>query len=263
MYRLQPNHKYNLTFSRKGIADEQLAKREEERGRKRALDENHPAHSSTKRSRSSYSSTSVSTISTNYSHSISSRHPKSRQSDTYHLSQSRSGQPFRQQGTHKRRRSSSSTSTYSSSSSVERRKPSRRKEESDRNTRRRRSSISPDTRGRDRDYNGRRSSRRSRSQSKSIDRSRVARNRNSMTPGMRSNHDRDGGRNTVTWGNGRRYSTNDDDRYGGSYRDEGRGARDGVKAQKPPPPLRAKKERSLSPFSKRLALTQAMNSGRG
>lgn len=85
----------------------------------------------------------------------------------------------------------------------------------------------------------------------------MARNRNSLTPSVRSNHDRDRGRGPPLRENGRRY-TNDDDRYGGG-RD--REPRDDM-ARRQPPPVVKPKERSLSPFSKRLALTQALNSGR-
>ena len=90
----------------------------------------------------------------------------------------------------------------------------------------------------------------------------MARNRNSMTPGLRSNHDRNGERPRLVRDNSSRYS-NDNDRYGSNFRDRGRDARDGIAVKPPPvvaPPVR--KERSLSPFSKRLALTQAMNMGR-
>ena len=82
----------------------------------------------------------------------------------------------------------------------------------------------------------------------------MARNRNSMTPGViNSNHDRhNGGRSQHARDRERRHS-NDNERYG---------CRDEKPAQHAPPPPPIRKERSLSPFSKRLALTQAMNMGR-
>ena len=53
--------------------------------------------------------------------------------------------------------------------------------------------------------------------------------------------------------------SNDNDRYGSSARDR----TEGIGGSRPPlNSLPQKKERSLSPFSKRLKLTQAMNMGR-
>lgn len=114
------------------------------------------------------------------------------------------------------------------------------------------SSVSPDPRGRDQNFQGKRSNRRSRSYSYSRDRSQVARNRRSMTPSAPPQ--RNGGSyirklsdaNTRN----RRYSNNND-RYGGSLK--------GPRTSQFSQPRR--KERSLSPFSKRVALTQAMNTG--
>ena len=244
-------------LDRKGIADELLGKKAEERGRKRTQDENDPPLGSRKRSRSSHSSTSVSTISTNLSRSRSPspRRSKSHRDDAYHTSQrTTSKPPFLKDATRKRQRSSSSSAaSYSSGSSAER-PPASRHNVDDRNTRRRRSSISPDARGRDRDFYRKRGNRRSSSRNNSMDRSKVARNRNSMTPGiMNSNHDRHNeGRSQHVRDHERRYS-NDNERYG---------RRDEKPAQHAPPPPPIRKERSLSPFSKRLALTQAMNMGR-
>jgi hypothetical protein len=76
-----------------------------------------------------------------------------------------------------------------------------------------------------------------------------------MTPDVRPLQDRSNGRDYPR----SRYAE-DDGRYGSSYRDRGRSDRDEPPGQTRFPPVR--KERSLSPFSKRLALTQAMNSGR-
>lgn len=236
-----------LTNLRKGIADEQLAQKELERGRKRALDENEPPNSIRKqpRSVSSYSSTSVSTISTNLSRSASPKRPRLRDI-----------RPSDENDRRKRRRSSSySDVSYSSDYSYHRRRKSQAGGP-DRNTRRRRSSNSPKLRGRDRDAgDGRRLPR---SRTDSMDKGKIARHRNSMTPDVRPMQDRSNGRVPERH---RHSYPNDDDRYGSSYRDRGRGERDEPSVKQPPaPPVR--KERSLSPFSKRLALTQAMNMGR-
>lgn len=148
-----------------------------------------------------------------------------------------------------RQNSSYSSSSRSPDSSSERR---HRKFSSGRH-----SSLSPDPRGRDRNFQGKRSNRRSRSHSCSRDRSQVARNRQSMTPGAPPQWN--GGpkirKNSVANARNRRYS-NDNDRYGGSLRVADRGIPRTSHFTQPP-----KKERSLSPFSKRVALTQAMNTG--
>lgn len=121
----------------------------------------------------------------------------------------------------------------------------------------RHSSVSPDLHGRGRNFQGKRSNRRSRSHSYSRDRSRVARNRQSMTPGAPPQWN--GGpkirKSSDANTRNRRYS-NDNDRYGGSLRGADRGI---PRTSHFPQPRR--KERSLSPFSKRVALTQAMNTG--
>lgn len=165
-------------------------------------------------------------------------------------------------GNHRRRRSSSmSSSSYSSESSFERRRRDRSINR-DFKTSRHRSSMSPDPRERERTFYGKRSNRRTRSRSYSRDRSRVARNRQSMTPGAPSRWDRGQRtpRHSDDFNRDRRpqYST-DNDRYGSSFRasdqDNPRNTRP-MRHSQPEP-----KARSLSPFSKRLALTQAMNIG--
>lgn len=149
-----------------------------------------------------------------------------------------------------RQNSSSSSSSRSPDSSSERRP--RGGSRIEKFSSGRRSSVSPDPRGRDRNFQGKRSNRRSRSHSYSRDRSQVARNRQSMTPSAPpqwkgvSNIRKLSDANTRN----RRYS-NDNDRYGGSLK--------GPRTSHFPQPR--KKERSLSPFSKRVALTQAMNTG--
>ena len=235
-----------LTVTRKGIADEQLAKKEEERGRQRASDENHAPNGSRKRSRSisSYSMTSVSTISTNLSRSASPKRPR--------LGEAR---PSFGSGSLKRRRSSSiSEASYSSEDSYKRRGKLWATED-DRNTRRRRSSVSPDNRGRDSKLPERR--RPPRSRSDSMDRDKIARHRHSLTPERRSLGNRRNGRD-----HDRSRRPADSARYGGTkhppYGHERRENDPPIHSRAPPP----RKERSLSPFSKRLALTQAMNMSR-
>ena len=256
---------HSLTITRKGIADEQLAKAQAERGRKRGFDENTLPRHRSKRSRSSSSSfsSSVSTISTNRSRSVSSKRSKK----SHHFE--RDTRIERGHSSRKRRRSlsTSSSGSYSSYSSSSRSPPPRRDRYEERNTRRRHSSNSPQARGRDRHSGGgRRVPRRSRSRTDSMDRSRIARNRNSLTPDVRSNHER-GTKHRSPWlHRDRRYSnTDDDDRYGGGRRRSG--PRDDFRRESPaqkraPPTPEVRQERSLSPFSKRLALTKAMNMGR-
>lgn len=305
-----------LTIFRKGVADEQLAKRERERGHRQKVDEYTHLDGSRKRSRavsSNSSSSSISTISTNLSRSPLPLKFTEAKHETTNSSHAGLGK--------RRRRSTSSSMTYTSESSVEKRRPDR-SSNGGRNTRRRRSSmspnirgrdrsqdrtvnkgriddqkrrqnsrsssiscssdtsfetnrrrrtrdnqdhrenfrssISPDSRGRDRNYFGKRSNRRTRSRSYSRDRSRVARNRHSMTPGapprqIKRHSELSPAKTRGSW------SFNDNDRYGssirGSGRDNSRAPRSAKFSERPP------KERSLSPFSKRLALTQAMNIG--
>ncbi|PYH95825.1 hypothetical protein BO71DRAFT_350383 [Aspergillus ellipticus CBS 707.79] len=229
----------------KGLADEILAKkREEERGRKRDLDEADPHDSRTKRARSasSHSASSVATISTSRSHS---RSPV-RGGD---YGARRSHDRTRSISSHPRKRRYSDTSSHysdASHSSGEKDARSRSREWSDdRNTRRRHRESSPDERGRPR-HLSRDGGRRDRTRSRSVDHSRIARTRRSATPithpegnysGSRDHMDRPG----PSHGRSANFGS-------GGGRDQGRG----------PPPQR---ERSLSPYSKRIALTQAMNTG--
>ena len=130
-----------------------------------------------------------------------------------------------------------------------------------RGKRRRHSSRSPVDRGRDRDFNSNRGSRRTRSPSESRDRSEVIRNRMSMTPGLPTRRESEQD-NDSRWPDkvDRRQSySNDNDRYGSSARNQDENIRD---TRPPPNVLHQRKERSLSPFSKRLKMTQAMNMGR-
>ena len=292
---------------RKGVADEILAKKEEERDLKRKADADGFMNGSRKRSRStsSYSSNSVSTISTSFSRSSS---PKL--AGLRHTGQSQLFSNL--EVDRKRRRSRSSSVSYDSDSSHSRRRANRsrvidsgeydgtgpserdprrsrgfenrrrdltrsrslshekidgRRERSQhgetRHKRRRHSSKSPVDRGRDRDFNSNRGSRRTRSPSESRDRSEVLRNRKSMTPGLPAGRDSrqdDRFKRPEHHSNAdRRQSYSDDnDRYGRSARDRNEDTR-----TRPPPKSHPQnRERSLSPFSKRLKLTQAMNMGR-
>ena len=97
-----------------------------------------------------------------------------------------------------------------------------------------------------------------------MDRSRIARNRRSMTPVTRgpergqSNTGPQYQKEETTVENDRRYANHRDGyRRGFSTKaSPGRNGKQGAAT------ISSRKERSLSPFSKRLALTQAMNMGR-
>ena len=240
--------------------------KEAERGRKRAAEEGQ-LYRNRRISRSrSYSSASVSTISTNLS-----RSPKRtllEDSQTINFSQP-SGAPHPERSRKRRRSSSTSSSADSvlSSSSYSGSRSPRR--DDGRNTRRRRSAVSPTARGRDVHHDYSRPLRPSRSRDDSMDRSRIARRRISISskekPPYRSNgysrgeeqyngESRQGSSQTDL--NARR-RFGDDDPHGRSPRQDGGTERNKPDSRPPPPP--ARKERSLSPFSKRLALTQAMN----
>ena len=164
------------------------------------------------------------------------------------------GQEHRRRGYSRSR----SISSASDSSFEDYRRRSTHRE--NRSKRRRHSSRSPDDRGRDRDLEGNRGSRRTKSPYESRDRSQVIKNRKSMTPGIPSRRaEETRGRNhRPSIDRGDKYAK-DNDRYGGSARDQG----ENVRAARPPPSAPpSRKDRSLSPFSKRLLLTQAMNMGR-
>ncbi|KAJ6004152.1 hypothetical protein N7522_005797 [Penicillium canescens] len=228
------NENPNELLQTVGVADELLAKREQERGRKRDLEDTTDRDSqSPKRARSvsSHSMSSISTISTNRSYSASPR--RSRRDAHDGRRDSTSPPPTKSR---KRRYSDSSEGRAGSVHSSEQRPRSISRERTeDRNTRRRRRESSPEERGRHRAAE-RHSSRRDR-RSKSADKARVPKEKRSPTP--------DGAR----------------DRY---YRDraspprQSQPPRQDTRMRSDQPP----RERSLSPFSKRLALTQAMNHGR-
>ncbi|RAL00286.1 zinc finger CCHC-type containing 10 [Aspergillus ibericus CBS 121593] len=226
----------------KGLATEILAKREEERGRKREFEEADPLDNRSQmskraRSASSDSASSVATISTTRSRS---RSPPGRGDygarNSHDRTRSVSSHP---PGQRKRRYSdASSHNSAVSYSSGERGTRSRSREwQGDRNTRRRRRESSPEERGRPR-HLSRDRERRDRSRSRSVDQSRVARARRSVTPERLPESNYPGPKDPS-----RSHASN----LGEDRRGQGR------------PP--ARRERSLSPYSKRLALTQAMNLG--
>jgi len=203
-------HSLICATSRKGVADEQLAKAEMERGRKRARESEDSDQDVPKRRRSvsSASSVSVSTISTNLSRSPSprpsipqnarqkSRALRSESPPTRRASRISISPPRRLTDSEKKRRRDSFSSVESRSSE----QPHRGAQDSEeRYTRRKIQEHSPRARGRS-PYRG-----------------------NGRLSNDRRNSDE--GRNFVR------------------------------PTRKPSPP----RERSLSPFSKRLALTQAMN----
>ena len=200
----------------------------------------HPSSQSRKRARSvsSSASDSISTISTNLS--ISPKRPR-RDQDEYMTSQ-REDVNFRSPSRdRKRRHQSSSSMSYSSSDHS-----LRRTDRGGDHRRRRHRTVSPESRGRPNSQ--RRGSRRSRSRSESIDKSRVARERKSMTP-----HTVDKERRRSDHLGGRM------DRHGFDRRGEGVRPTESGNIRQPAPSQPVRKERSLSPYSRRLALTQSMN----
>ncbi|KAJ5562207.1 hypothetical protein N7461_000968 [Penicillium sp. DV-2018c] len=218
----------NELLRKEGIADELLARREEERGRKEDLDDITDRYSQSPRRDRSLS---VATISTNRSYDSSPHRGKHDAYGADRRDDSRSPEMTR-----KRRYSDSSEDQRGSPQPGRKtRSPSGERAE-DRNTRRRHRESSPEERGRHRGA-GRHSERRHR-RSRSVDKERI-KDLRSMTPDVP--HDR-------------------------SYRDRasppgqsqsGR-SRPDSRAQK----QQAPRERSLSPFTKRLRLTEAMNYGR-
>ena len=164
---------------------------------------------------------------------------------------------------HNRKRSlppglNSRSFSNSSDSSFEERNR-KRSRSVDRSKRRRRGSRSPDDRGRGRDMYGTRGNRRTRSPSNSKDRSLVTRYRKSMTPALPSDS-MDG--QTHNNGSSKMPYAKDSDRGTGTSHWNGRmsGRENGFcKENFPGNRPVDQRLRSLSPFSKRLALTQVMN----
>lgn len=279
-----------LKMNRKGVADAQLAKKEEERGRKRQVEVNDQMNGSRKRSRSmsSYSSISVSTISTNISDS-----PSPKLTSKGHTGQSQLLSKL--EVDRKRRRSSSPSIPYSAGSSLDGKerehlrnpglnRPGRKRpmagarshistspmdqgrtqtsRSEDYTKRRRYSSRSPSDRGRGRESYPRRGSRRT-SSNGSRDRSKVVRNRKSMTPGLSAtqlprNGQKGGKPENDLFCDRRQSYSKDHDRYGSSARDRDRN--ENIRGSRAPrDSLPQREERSLSPFSKRLALTMLLS----
>lgn len=228
------------------MADEILAKREAERGRKRDLDKEDEDRygQSPKRARSisTDSADSISTISTNRSASAS---PKRHSRHSSRANDRRSSASPPPGETRKRRYSDASdgSSAKSYSSGVRQRSRSRSREwTEDRNIRRRRRESSPEERGRNRDSK-KHDSRKTDRRSQSADKSRIAKARRSMTP-------------DATYDHSEKRSYRDREPLKGGPSQSGRSRQD-PRARGGPP-----RERSMSPYSKRLALTQSMNLGR-
>ncbi|EAW07894.1 uncharacterized protein ACLA_026110 [Aspergillus clavatus NRRL 1] len=186
---------------------------------------------------------SVSTISTSRSHSKSPPRP-----DGYNARREHERAPSRSShhSRARKRRYSDSVSDHSDSSysSGERQRSRSREWARDRNTRRRRQESSPEVRGRPRNTSED-GSRRGRTRSINMDHSRIAKERRSATPNTEQTHHplrKDTREATI-----RRPSHLDNPPNNGYSR---------------PTAQSSRRERSLSPYSKRLALTQAMNIGR-
>lgn len=307
-----------LTPGRGEVAGENLPENEEQRPRKRKIDEGGSINGSgtrfRSRSLSSSSSTSISTISTKISHSPT---PSPEQAG---LSRNWTSTRSPELGKRQRRFSSSSRSYSSEASS--RRPENVRPRDNSRNTRRRRCSTSPESRGRERHHHNiaindppdhdrnsgrisrsssilsasesslnqrhryrseygqrqgrkrqsstspasqtrgqksqnKKSRRRTRSGSVSKGRSEGIRSRRSISPKDRLRQD---DKHLDSSRNRRPPISYDTDRYGSGFRGSDRvESRHTMSARSVQPP---RKERSLSPFSKRLALTQAMNMGK-
>lgn len=238
---------------RKGIADEQLAQREQERSRKRDREDDAPDLLETKRPRSisSDSSVSVSTISTSASGS-----PSRKTADN--LGRHRTDRSPHSPHSERRKRTRVSYSSTESDRDAE--EFGREERTSSRNTRRKMRETSPHQRGR------RRTRSRSGSRDQSFDVSTQGPPYDSTSRDPRPASIEEGSSKRRTRNNeadyrGDRGQENTRSRYSGDDDQITRkhyGERVGRNLQARAPP----RERSLSPFSKRLALTQAMNLGR-
>ena len=188
--------------------------------------------------------------------------------DKYYHSQQSPSILRKEIGTRKRRRSlTSSERSLSSEPSEREARPISRDQE--RNTRARRGLLSPDERGRrrSRSREGRKRGR-SRSRTRSVHRGHTTRVSRSVTPHRPTRQDawfdspRERGhydREIEHIGRRNRSDQTRHDSYDERGRNNGRREEESRKENQTRPPP---KERSLSPFSKRLALTQAMNMGR-
>ncbi|KAK1836206.1 hypothetical protein QBC39DRAFT_339068 [Podospora conica] len=228
---------------KKGVADELLAQKEAERARKRELEAEEEEPASPPKRRRSYSPDSVSTIST--------RSPSPVRADDHHRSRARPV-AFRDaspQASHGRQRSVDSRDRVSHQPSVS---PERALPAKDHVSRRQRS-ISP--------YGGSQRRREARTTKDAAELNRpnreFSRSRSRSTSRSRSRSPiRSPARPSSRRGNAGagRYR----DREDRPRRDDGNRPQQPPPQQQPPPP----RQRSLSPFSKRLALTQTMNRGR-
>jgi hypothetical protein len=267
----------NDLLRKKGVADEQLAKLEAERGTNNGDLSHSPIRPSRKRSRSSSSSaSSVSTISTNRSTSASPKRTRTTKGYAEDLDKPMFSQQESQLPRFGQKRQRSLTPVSSSGSSASRQSYSKEREyaKHERNTRRRRSSVSPERRGRRSRHERVDHRRRERSRDDSMDRSQIARQRLSKTPDRRGGH-QDHGTKDLEGSHNNHDRDRSNDGYGAprdGY-DRGRAHADGPVAngkmgmnRENAPQLRTRpdqvRERSLSPYSKRLALTQAMGAGR-
>ena len=291
-----------LNLNRKGVADEELSKKEAQRAANVALGEA-PSRSV---SASSYSSVSASTISTRLSRSISpgARHHAIHRRDRDHWNrrcQPMSGKSQRRRAStssdmsisdrsedgasgvqrqyqkepyskwperldrrrandKKRRRSASSLSSNDGARDDQRALYMR---DDDRNLRRRHSSTSPDDRGRDRYVARNYSSRRERSRSSSRDKSMIARHRSSMTleidatPGRKK---KGGNGSDLQDGIATRPGASQNPKEPSSSKDQAFSL--SSKYEQANRRHQDARERSLSPYSKRLALTQSLATAR-
>ena len=235
-------------MSRKGIADEILGNGGQKGGRNARED----VDGTRKRSRSMSSFSSVSTIST--SRSVSPRRGE-REDDGYMISQQSRQEGLGQSIPSRKRRRPSNSSSQSDTSETSTDRMGRPRSE-ERVTRPRREFLSPDERGRrrSRSSEGHHSQQRQKSRSSSLDRSQITRHRRSLTPESHYSH-RDNARKAGRQHNGS-YAEK-------SYQQNGTNSKAASDRPRNPPRQRSPpRQKSLSPFSKRLALTQAMNMGR-
>lgn len=259
--------------SRKGVADEELAKKEAERNRIRdhdiELDDTRGRGITSKRERSASIASSTSTRSiSSYSSNSRSRSPPMRQSlQSKQISKHHEISP-RMEPERKRRRGSPSSDEEDSE------QIRRISFDSERRTRRRFSDASPEARGRRRSIgpSGGRSAQRQASRSpvrggseryRRVEDEEYERETEVLahkTTDRRDERKFSGSQvDRVTRDSRGRRQSNDDERYGATYKNND----DHRRSASPPParPSQPARERSLSPFSKRLALTRAMAGG--
>lgn len=241
----------NLTWRRKGVADELLAQKEAERARKRELEaeeEEIASRGSPSKRRRSYSSDSVSSIST--------RSPSPARANAPHQRRARPEaiRDASPQASHGRQRSVDSRDGLSHQPSVSPERAFSPKGKAPR----RQHSISP--------YGGSQQRQGRREAHTNKDSAELNRPSREYTRSMSRSMSRSRSRSRSPTRSPARPSS----RRGNAGAGQHRGREDGPRREdrnhpqqpapprQPPPP----RQRSLSPFSKRLALTQAMNGGR-